>query len=72
MLLSVPKATDLLLIGHTPGVFLVVKFIKPNNELFRKFLKDGTESVNFHLFNVYHGATCWQAFTNVFVVPEDE
>lgn len=52
MLPFVPKATDLLLIGHGPEVFLVVKFIKPNSNLFGKFLKDRTESVNFYLYNV--------------------
>lgn len=52
MLLFVPKVTDLLLIGHGPGVFLVVQFIKPNNNLFGKSLKGGTESVNLDLYVV--------------------
>lgn len=67
MLLFVPKVTDLLLIGHGPGVFLVVKFIKPNNNLFGKSLKGGVGFVG-----CLAGAVHRQALTNVFVVDDDD
>lgn len=68
-LLFVSKALDLLLWGHVPGVFLVVKFMKPNNNLFRKLLKDRPDSVTFCLCSVLgawgpmltssHKCLCW-------------
>lgn len=63
-----------------PEFFLVVKFVKPNNILFGKLLKDGSESVNFRLFVqcLARGhmstspRTCPQALAHVFVVVDDD
>lgn len=68
MLFFVPRATDLLFTGHVPRALLVVKFIKPNNNLVEKLLKDEIQSHGSGLCNVSQRGTCWQALINVFVV----